>query len=77
MPNGVWLTLNERRCIALDSALVIVGQGGDGTYYAIDTRQVDDSGEAPVVRLSVDGKVSEDVADSFGAYFLEAVRRTV
>lgn len=77
VPNGVWLTLNERRSIGLDPAFVIVGDGGDGTYYAIDTRRVDDSGEAPVVRLSTDGMLGEKVADSFGAYLLEAVSRVI
>jgi antitoxin YobK len=75
VPNGIWLTLNERRAIGLDPAFVIVGEAGDGTYYALDTRRVDSAGEAPVVRLSVDGKQSEEVADSFGDYFLQAVRR--
>lgn len=75
VPNGIWLTLNERRGIGLDPAYVIVGVGGDGTYYSLDTRQVDSAGEAPVIRLSVDGKHREKVADSFGDYFLEAVRR--
>ena len=54
VPNGIWLTLNERRSIDLDPAYVIVGDGGDGTYYALDTRQVDAAGENPVMRLSVD-----------------------
>ena len=77
MPNGVWLTLKERGGIGLDPAYVIIGEGGDGTYYSLDTRQVDNAGEAPVFRLSVDGKHSEKVADSFGDYFLEAVRRVI
>jgi antitoxin YobK len=75
VPNGIWLTLDDRRAIGLHPACVIVGDGGDGTHYALDTSQVGDAGEAPVVRLSVDGKQSEKVADSFGDYFLEAVRR--
>jgi hypothetical protein len=77
VPNGVWLTLNERRAIHLNPALVIVGEAGDGTYYALDTSRLDDSGEAPVVHLSVDGTQSEEIASSFGDYLLEAVRRAI
>jgi antitoxin YobK len=74
LPNGIWLTLNERRGIGLHPAYVLIGEGGDGTFYSLDTRQKGEDGEAPVVRLSADGKRSERVADSFGNYFLEAVR---
>jgi len=74
VPNGIWLTLNERRVIGLYPAYVLIGDGGDGTYYGLDTHQLGKNGEAPVVRLSVDGRQSEKVADSFGDYFLEAVR---
>ena len=77
VPNGIWLTLNERRAIGLHPAYVIIGDGGDGAYYALDTRQVDNAGEVPVVRLSIDGRHSEKVADSFGKYLLEAVRAVV
>lgn len=77
VPNGIWLTLNQRRAIGLDHGYVIIGDGGDGTYYALDTRHVDAAGETPVVRLSVDGRYSEPVADSFGSYLLEAVKNVV
>jgi hypothetical protein len=77
VPNGIWLTLNQRHAIGLNRNFVIIGEGGDGTYYALDTSQAKEGGEAPVVRLSVDGRYSEAVADSFGAFLLEAVKRVV
>jgi hypothetical protein len=77
VPNGIWLTLNKRRAIGLHPAYVIVGDGGDGTYYALDTRHINSVGEAPIVCLSVDGHHSEKVADSFGDYFLDAVSAVV
>lgn len=77
VPNGIWLTLRERQDIDLNPAYVLIGEGGDGTYYSLDTRLAGKDGEAPVVRLSVDGKQSEKVAESFGEYFLEAVRNVV
>ena len=73
VPNGIWLTLNERRSIGLDPAYIIIGDGGDGTYHALDTRKVDSAGEAPVVLLSVDGRHSKQVDDNFGAYLLKVV----
>jgi len=75
VPNGIWLTLNERGW--LNPAYVIVGDGGDGTYFALDTRKSDVTGENPVVRLSVDGKQAEQVAESFGSYLLNSVSEVV
>jgi hypothetical protein len=77
VPNGIWLTLNERKSINLDPAYVIIGDGGDGTYYALDTRQAGATGENPVLRLSVDAKQSEKVADSFSSYLLNAITSAV
>ena len=77
VPNGIWLTLNERRGIGLHPSYVLIGEGGEGTLYALDTRQAGKGGEALVLRLSVDGKQIERVAESFGDYFLEAVQRVV
>lgn len=75
IPNGIWLTLNERKESGLHPAYILISDGGDGTLYALDTRQRSNDGEAPVVLLSVDGQHSERVADSFGDYFLEALQR--
>jgi antitoxin YobK len=74
VPNGIWLTLQERRSINLNPAWILISDGGDGTYYALDTARVDIHGECPVIRVFVDGRISETVADSFGSYLLEAVR---
>jgi hypothetical protein len=77
VPNGIWLTLNKRRLIGLNVAFIIIGDGGDGTLYVLDTQNIDDTGEAPVVRVSIDGRCSERIADNFGAYLLEAVKTVV
>lgn len=75
VPNGVWLTLNERRNIGLAPGLVIVGEGGDGCYYALDIRPIEVAVEAGVVRLLPDGSLADRVTSSFGEYFLDAVKR--
>lgn len=77
VPNGIWLTLHERQNLGLPSSYVLIGDSGDGRYYALDTRTKDATGESPVVRLSVDGKQSEPVAPSFGTYLREAVQAVV
>jgi hypothetical protein len=73
VPNGIWLTLNERRSMALSPTLVLVGECGDGTYLAIDTERCDSNGESPVVHLSIDGRSYKPVASSFGDFLLEEV----
>lgn len=77
VPNGIWLTLNERRTIGLDPAYVLIREGGDGSYYALDTGRRDDMGESPVVLLSIDGKQSIKIANSFGDHFLDVIRGVV
>jgi antitoxin YobK len=71
VPDGIWCTLDERKNSGLDRRYLLVQSGGDGTYVAIDSGQSDDAGECPLVRLSIDGKPSEHVGDSFGAWLLD------
>ncbi len=74
VPDGIWLTLTERRSLGLDPRYVIIGARGDGTYDCIDTRVTGADGENPVMQLSVDFKNAGTLADSFGEYFLLEVR---
>ncbi len=74
IPNGVWLTLTERKNIDLDLDLIIVADSGDGGYIAIDKRTVDEDEESPVVYLSVNGQRGPTIAKSFGSFFLEALK---
>ncbi len=73
VPNGIWLTLDERKTGNLPSNYVLVYAGGDGSYCAIDTAQVQGNDENPVVRLGVDKTPVEEVASSFGAFLNEVV----
>ncbi len=77
VPNGIWLTLNERQSMGLDHRYILIGDNGDGSYYAIDTKTVDGAKEAAVVHLSADGQSRQWVADSFGSYFLDSVKAVV
>jgi hypothetical protein len=75
VPDGIWLTLNERQA-GLYPAFVLIGDSGDGGYYAIDTTKTDSSKECPVVLLTSDGGV-EPIAKDFGKYFLDAVKEAL
>jgi hypothetical protein len=73
VPNGIWLTLNERKNIGLSKEFVIIYSTGDGTYYALDTSRTGNDGECPVVALTPDGQTIEDVAEDFGKFFYDTV----
>lgn len=73
VPNGIWLTLNERKSMGLSDEYVIIYATGDGTYYALDTAHVDDAGENPVVALSPDGQQLEIIAEDFGKFFYDTI----
>ncbi len=77
VPNAIWLTLSERRNMGLNHAYILIGDGGAGNYYEIDTRNSDEVGENPVVSLSVDGRECEPLASSFGEYLLDAVQAVI
>ncbi len=77
IPDGIWLTLNERKLNGLNSDYVLIGEGGDGTFYALDTKQIGYDNESPVVRLSADWKQSEKVAKSFGHYFFDETQKAL
>ncbi len=77
IPNGIWLSLQEREDSALPDHLVIVYEEGDGSYLAIDTSQPANSNEHPIVTwipgLSSPGDELETVARDFGELFRERV----
>lgn len=78
VPNGVWLTLNERRESGLPKELFIVGSTGDGDYYCLEMRN---GQESPVIvyrpGLPMHQQAREKVAEDFGEFFLGCVREQV
>ena len=73
IPNGIWLTLNERKNMGLAKEYIIIYATGDGTYYALDTANKDHTGESPVVALAPNGKVLEIIAEDFGKFFYDII----
>jgi antitoxin YobK len=77
VPNGIWLTLQEREDSGLPEGLIVVYTDSEGSYYALDSRRPKGSGEHPVALwvpgLSAPDDELEPVADDFGALFLERI----
>ncbi len=77
VPNGIWLTGDERKTSNLDRNLVLIGQSIEG-YYALDTAQLK-NGECPVVDAIPIGKREdlEIIAPDFGVFFLTQIREVL
>jgi antitoxin YobK len=77
IPDAVWATLTSRRGPSqLPASMVVIGDDGMGGEYVLDTAK----GAEPPVELwyggaSTSGDLLERVADSFGAFLLDGVRR--
>ena len=72
IPDAIWLTLKKRKT-GLPTNLILIYATGDGTYYALDTGQVDDNGECPVVSYDLDGNI-EKIADDYGSFILSELK---
>ena len=72
VPNGVWLTLDERRN-GLANSLIVIGSTGTGEYYVLDTAKVGPDGECPVLVWAQGRSAPSDdlevVAADFGSFF--------
>ncbi len=75
VPNGIWLTLRERRSGVLPDNLLIIGDTGDGAYYCIELIR---DQEARVVVFCPGIRIAnqhpyEVVASDFGEFLLRQV----
>src|SRR5579883_2187962 len=76
VPNGIWLTLDERRSGYLPNDLLAIGDDGMGGLYCIELRDGEEGrvilcelGSAPPDQLA-----RELIANDFGEFFLAGVR---
>lgn len=80
IPNGIWLTLDERKS-GLPDNLIVIYATGDGAYYALDAAQRNDSGEYAVVAwtpgASKEMGDSEKIAEDFGEFLLAMLQRSI
>lgn len=77
VPNGIWYTLVYRKKYGLSHEFIIINSLGDGTEFALDTSRIGDNGEYPVVWLSLDGQIIEDVAEDFGKFFYDEIKEAI
>lgn len=78
IPNGIWLTLNERKNRCIPDSLIIVYAVGEGTVFALDSGRSNRIGEYPVIAVPINHPLEnnslETIAEDFGRFFLETVR---
>jgi hypothetical protein len=79
IPNGIWLTLDERTTSGLGNDMVIVGADGTGGYYALDLARADADAEAPVVlwQPGAPSRACPVVARDFGMFLRDEVAAAV
>jgi hypothetical protein len=75
IPNGIWLTLDERETGKLPPKMVLVAFTGMIGYYALDLSRVGENREAPVVmwQTGAPGNACPVIAKDFGSFFLDEV----
>jgi ABC-type phosphate transport system auxiliary subunit len=77
VPNGIWVTLNERKTANLPESIIIVADNGVGGWYAIDTSKKNMDGDSPVVDWWPNNQPSQMVAEDFGAFLLQRLRQAI
>lgn len=81
VPNGIWVTLEERR-YGLSDRVIVVGASGMGEWYVLDGRKDTPDGEFPLAVWPQGADITDDdelevPAPDFGSFFLEKVRYAV
>jgi len=77
VPDGIWYTIAERIDSGLSHEFILINSLGDGTEFALDTSYVNDDGEYPVVWLTLEGQIIEDVAEDFGKFFYDEIQDAI
>jgi hypothetical protein len=77
IPDGIWLTMDERINFNLDKSLILIEQSIE-YYYAIDTsRTIND--ENPIIDV-IPGLKKEEcniIANDFGSFFLNEIKQSL
>lgn len=81
VPDGIWVTLHQRKYPNTPHEMVVVGSSGHCSFYVLDTARRTPDGECPVVEWwpgsgddPADCKV---IAEDFGAFFLMLVQEAL
>lgn len=75
IPNGIWLTLKQRRAKRLPDNFIVIGDTGDGDYYCIELQEGKE-GRIVVYQPGIPSEKQqlEEVSRDFGAFLLSRVR---
>jgi hypothetical protein len=77
----VWGVLEDRKTLGFPKHLVKLYEVGEGTTYCLDTSQMNEEGECPVVAWPLGGyeetPVLEVIAEDFGKFFLDMVEKQI
>jgi len=81
VPDGIWVTLNERKFPNTPHEMIVVGSSGHCSSYVLDTARRTPDGECPVVEWwpgsGVDPADCQVIAEDFGAFFLMLVQEAL
>ena len=72
VPNGIWLTLDERSN-GMNKHLIVISETGDGAYYVLNTEQRNELNECPVCIWYRDGEL-EFFAPTFDDFLSETLQ---
>ena len=79
-PDGVWMTLYERRTVSMPKNMVVIYAVGDGELFCLDIEATKNE-EAPVIAYqpgyTLEEQRREKIADDFGGFLLDIVKREV
>lgn len=77
----VWRILEERKSFSFPFHLIPIYDVGEGTTYCLDTSQMNEEGECPVVAWPIGGyeqtPILEVIAKDFGEFFLNKVKEQI
>ncbi|MDO4432866.1 MAG: SMI1/KNR4 family protein [Aerococcaceae bacterium] len=81
IPNGIWLTLSERKEFNLPSYLIVVSDGGLGDYFCLNYKKLNAKG-VPMVTSYYPGydesvQTHEVIAESFEDFLEQIVNETL
>jgi len=81
VPDAIWLSYENQKNFGKPKYIVQIYNVGEGTTYCLDTSQMNEQGECPVVAWPLGGyeetPVLEIIAEDFGKFFLDMVQRQI
>ena len=82
VPNGIWVTLHQRKYPDTPHEIVVVGSSGHGSFFfVLDAARRTPDGECPVAEWRPGSGVNpancQVIAEDFGAFFLMLIQEAL